>query len=325
MVSAQAFLSEFIPNAKNITLNIAPRYLEMLTPNAHPCRRLRSYVEKMKKSPQYKQKVKETEQSYETLKKILGTEKSELGFERYFDTIQGRRCWNKPMPCSKEFSQSNDKKNKESQCVNKSLADIIINMGNWERAYQYNIRGWNGALELAKMRVGPLLLEFLTNMLRRIQDLDQRRFLLYSAHDSTISAILGVLLDKPFHWPGYASNFIIELWESTVSTDNNKYFFRVIYNGKPIKMAWCNKSSDIYQKIIKHQNSTYVKEDINNYKRFEENVIDYDDKSCNTLDNLKTYLQEVINLPVNIDMDYNNKSTFTPSLIYDVDQECNTD
>lgn len=60
MISAQAFLSEFIPNAKNVTLNIAPRYLEMLTPNAHPCRRLKTYVEKMKSSPQYKSKVEET-------------------------------------------------------------------------------------------------------------------------------------------------------------------------------------------------------------------------------------------------------------------------
>jgi len=98
MISAQAFLSGFIPNAKNITLNIAPRYLEMLTPNAHPCRNLRKYVEKMKLSTQYQHKVKETKDKYRKLKEILGTEKSELTFERYFDTIQGRRCWNKPMP-----------------------------------------------------------------------------------------------------------------------------------------------------------------------------------------------------------------------------------
>ena len=192
MISAQALLSEFVPNAKNISLNIAPRYLEMLTPNALPCRRLGGFVERMKLSPQYKRKVKETENSFKLLKKILGTEKAQLSFERYFDTLQGRRCWNKPMPCSKNGSQ----------CVDESLADIIINMGNWERAYQYNIRGWNDALELAKMRVGPLIIEFLTNMLHRIQGSDERRFLLYSAHDSTISAILGVLLDKPFHWPG---------------------------------------------------------------------------------------------------------------------------
>lgn len=90
-------------------------------------------------------------------------------------------------------------------------------------------------------------------------------------------------------------------------------------------MAWCNKDSDIYQKINKHQNITHSKEDLNNYKRSDENIIDYDDISCNTLDNFKIYLQDTINLPVNIDMDYNNKSSFTPSLMYDVDQECNAD
>jgi len=192
MVSAQAFLSEFIPNAKNVSLNITPRYLELLIPNALSCRRLGGFVERMKLSSQYKRKVKETENSFKLLEKILGTEKSQLTFERYFDTLQGRRCWNKPLPCSEDGSL----------CVDESLANSIINMGDWERAYQYNIRGWDGALELAKMRVGPLLIEFLTNMLHRIQGLDKRRFLLYSAHDSTISAVLGVLLDEPLHWPG---------------------------------------------------------------------------------------------------------------------------
>jgi len=89
-------------------------------------------------------------------------------------------------------------------------------------------------------------------------------------------------------------------------------------------MAWCNENSEIYQKINKHQNSTHLKEDINNYKR-EENLIDYNDMSCNTLTNFKTYLENTINLPVNVDVDYNSKSTFTPSLMYDVDQECNID
>lgn len=226
MVSAQAFLSEFIPNAKNVSLNITPRYLELLIPNALSCRRLGGFVERMKLSSQYKRKVKETENSFKLLEKILGTEKSQLTFERYFDTLQGRRCWNKPLPCSEDGSL----------CVDESLANSIINMGDWERAYQYNIRGWDGALELAKMRVGPLLIEFLTNMLHRIQGLDKRRFLLYSAHDSTISAVLGVLLDEPLHWPGYASNFIIELWESTEKNMKNKYFFRVLYNGQHVKI-----------------------------------------------------------------------------------------
>jgi len=319
MISAQALLSEFIPNAKNVTLNIAPRYLEMLTPNAHPCRRLKGYVEKMKSSHQYKQKVKETSQNFKTLKELLGTEKSELTFERYFDTIQGRRCWNKPMPCSKDGSK----------CIDSSFADTIIEMGNWDRAYQYNIRGWDGAIELAKMRVGPILIEFLTNMLHRIQSVDDHRFLLYSAHDSTISAILGVLVDKPLHWPGYASNFIIELWKSTEENIENQYFFRVIYNGSPIKMAWCNDNS---QEILHHSNihsnktdtDAELNEELNNYKRFE-NTIDYEDKSCNTLENLKNYLQDTLNLSIDLELDYNNKSTSTPSLIYDVDQECNRD
>ncbi|KAL6601086.1 hypothetical protein U3516DRAFT_785822 [Neocallimastix sp. 'constans'] len=152
MVSAQAFLYE---------------YLEMLTPVAHPCHRLRS-------------------------------------FEHYFDTIQGRRYWVKPLPCSKEFHQSR----------------------------------WSGTFELAKMRVAPLLLEFLVNILGRIQGF----------RSSFISAISSVLLDKPFHWSG------------------------IIYNGKPNIMAWCNETSEIHKKINKYQNSTNNMDNLNNYKR-DENLV----------------------------------------------------
>jgi len=200
-------------------------------------------------------------------------------------------------------------------------------MGNWERAYQYNINGWNGAIQLAKMRVGPLLIEFLTNMLHRIQGLDERRFLLYSAHDSTLSAILGVLIDKPLHWPGYASNFIIELWESTESTTNNKYFFRILYNGVPLKTAWCNNNSpEIHPNTEKYHNSTQSGENVDIFKKHE-NTLDNNEMNCNTLENLKNYLENTLNLVVDIEMDYNSKShlTYTPSLMYDVDQECNAD
>jgi len=36
----------------------------MLTPVAHPCHRLRSYVDIMKNSTNYKKKAEETEKSY---------------------------------------------------------------------------------------------------------------------------------------------------------------------------------------------------------------------------------------------------------------------
>jgi len=93
-------------------------------------------------------------------------------------------------------------------------------------------------------------------------------------------------------------------------------------------MAWCNDTHKTHNQKI-HSNTTTettadLKEDLNNYKRYE-NTIEYEDMYCNTLENLKNYLQDTLHLSVDIDMDYNNKSASTPSLMYDVDQECNRD
>ncbi|KAL6601087.1 hypothetical protein U3516DRAFT_761206 [Neocallimastix sp. 'constans'] len=58
-------------------------------------------------------------------------------------------------------------------------------------------------------------------------------------------------------------------------------------------MAWCNETSEIHKKINKYQNSTNNMDNLNNYKR-DENLVNYDDRSYNTLNNFKAYLQHTI-------------------------------
>jgi len=87
-------------------------------------------------------------------------------------------------------------------------------------------------------------------------------------------------------------------------------------------MAWCKGTSEILHN--KKFNTTQSKEKIRNNKRIDE-TIEYEYMSCNTLENLKNYLKNTLNLTFDIEMDYNNKSTVLSSSLYDVDQECNSD
>lgn len=62
------------------------------------------------------------------------------------------------------------------------------------------------------------------------------RFLTFSAHDSTLAAVLGALGVELEAWPRYASTLIIEgLSMPLADTPAQGAFFRVIYNGKVIK------------------------------------------------------------------------------------------
>lgn len=59
---------------------------------------------------------------------------------------------------------------------------------------------------------------------------EDKQILLYSAHDSSISAILAGLDTGVAEWPSYASAFFIEIWCNT-----GKQYVRLVLNGRVVK------------------------------------------------------------------------------------------
>lgn len=77
------------------------------------------------------------------------------------------------------------------------------------------------------------------------------KMIYYSAHDSTIAALLSALnLDNTrqieYIWPPFGANIIIELWKNDkkLSNKQDNYFIRVLYLEKELELAQCNMDYD---------------------------------------------------------------------------------
>lgn len=69
------------------------------------------------------------------------------------------------------------------------------------------------------------------------KDIKQHKFILYSAHDSTVCALLSALHYPKFvGQPPYASHIAFELLQSTETT---KYFVNISFNGEVFPIKGC--------------------------------------------------------------------------------------
>lgn len=129
------------------------------------------------------------------------------------DTLFIHRLHHKPMPSG----------------LSDEDIDTIIENGNW--AF------------MAEERPAPVAVVFSTKLMHNIADYLKRgsdqhsplKYVLLSAHDSTIASAMsymGVPLDVP---PRYASDLNFSLFK----TDANSYIVRVTYNDKPVTIPAC--------------------------------------------------------------------------------------
>ena len=58
-----------------------------------------------------------------------------------------------------------------------------------------------------------------------------QKMYIYSAHDSTIAVLAQYFESQDHTWPPFASNLIIEVWESD---EHEQDVVRIFHNGKPI-------------------------------------------------------------------------------------------
>jgi len=83
--------------------------------------------------------------------------------------------------------------------------------------------------EQKRLRGGPLLTEIIRNIKKKINDPeDKSRLFAYSAHDSTITAFMGLLEMYDNDPPGYASCIVFELHYI-----NNHYVVQMLYRSGP--------------------------------------------------------------------------------------------
>lgn len=104
-----------------------------------------------------------------------------------------------------------------------SFFSHLMNYETWKKHFVFD---YNHAA-YSKTMSGPLWADILERM-----NQTQNRFVLYSAHDTTIMTVLATLgnnIATSFAWPPYASMLLFEVY----SKDSN-LSFRIVYNGNII-------------------------------------------------------------------------------------------
>ena len=83
----------------------------------------------------------------------------------------------------------------------------------------------------------------------RWAEMASKKIVYYSAHDSTIGAVLGAFNLTQWRWPPYASNILIEMWKPE---DNSEHFVRFIYNGELVHLPFAESTECSLSKFIQY-------------------------------------------------------------------------
>lgn len=141
-----------------------------------------------------------------------------------------RMCHQKELPCH------NDK------CVNTSMAFSLLEYADWTIEHKYTAT--NSILMMQPFVYNSILkkiFEATDKLASGKQDYD--KFLLYFAHDSTLTPLMTLLGIPPKKWVPYASRLVIELWKEKISSDPSEsvgfgpYYIRILFNGQ----GWTRK------------------------------------------------------------------------------------
>ena len=123
--------------------------------------------------------------------------------------------------------------------MTQEMAADGINFASWAFAENFTA--------IADVATHPMLIQMAKRMIDKSHDKTKLKFILYSAHDSTVTPLL---LNLGVHdrnkWTPYATRVVIELWRDTTSSQDfiEPLYFRVLVNGKAVtsKMKFCGEA-----------------------------------------------------------------------------------
>eukprot|EP01094_Clydonella_sp_ATCC50884_P019883 TRINITY_DN3997_c0_g1_i1.p1 TRINITY_DN3997_c0_g1~~TRINITY_DN3997_c0_g1_i1.p1 ORF type:complete len:460 (-),score=122.67 TRINITY_DN3997_c0_g1_i1:328-1560(-) len=95
---------------------------------------------------------------------------------------------------------------------------------------------------LGRLSGGPILAQFKRDIMDFIDDKSANRLKLYSAHDSTITALLSALGILPCGMPEYASRVTLEL----LLDDSGKYYVRLMFNEEAFELPGCTSPCAVH-------------------------------------------------------------------------------
>ncbi|KAJ3087891.1 Acid phosphatase-like protein 2 [Quaeritorhiza haematococci] len=187
--SAASLISGFFPGSNGhdrpLPIFTYPHEIETLYPNFAVCPRAAQVELTAFQTEDYREHLRETARVRQEIDDVVGWDSRSWNvLDPYFDILKARECTQHPLPC---------KKGDSTRCLSDRVVAEVERHVQWEIGYLF--RDWDHAMELNKLRIGVWLAEIKNTMLEvtKANIPMSKKFFYYSAHDSTITSVLGAL------------------------------------------------------------------------------------------------------------------------------------
>ncbi|EAY19970.1 Histidine acid phosphatase family protein [Trichomonas vaginalis G3] len=208
--SAVSFLNGFYPPAKpgeHIQIITGSDYREFLYPAASGCADLQKVWDDFTATQVFKDRMARSKALYDNIYKAINLTADDTNWMFIGDWISSYMCSDQEIPIVK-FT--------EEQTV-QALKDIAY--------FSYGFFGTNRAV--AASPIWRHIFADIDDFIAKKPS--STKFRLYSAHDTTIAALLTSLGFTDDKLPPFRSHLDLELWQK-----GSKYLFRVVFNGIPM-------------------------------------------------------------------------------------------
>ncbi|XP_065063737.1 lysophosphatidic acid phosphatase type 6-like [Rhopilema esculentum] len=123
---------------------------------------------------------------------------------------------------------------------NEPIPEFLINrrdeIESFAVAYQMRVLiGTGKSHSIARMAIGGFIEAVCTQLEDKAENQSDLKLILYSAHDTTLMAVLYVLGVYDFKWPKYAADVKVELYQD----EKQNWFVKLLYNDQELLMPGC--------------------------------------------------------------------------------------
>jgi len=221
--SAEAQMSGFFPPQKRsyatymLDIFTIEKGTEDLIPDGH-CPTLTKLCTAVQNTSEWQEKIASYDSLLEKLASIFGVgiEEMPLWVDLY-DNLIARKYAGIPFP----------------EGITDDMFDSICEITLWQLQTLYEDQ------QICRLGIGRVLEEVLLRFQASINGTVNPKWILYSAHDTTIAFLLSAMkiFQQANYWPPYAAHLLLELWQRP---SDHSYFVRVIYNDIEMLLPGCS-------------------------------------------------------------------------------------
>ncbi|XP_051841618.1 2-phosphoxylose phosphatase 1 [Antechinus flavipes] len=213
--SGLALLYSLLPDFDWKKINFRHQWSTIFCSGSCDCPMRNQYLEKEQRR-QYLLRVKnnQLENTYVEMAKIVGIPTRQLRAANPIDSMLCHFCHNVSFPCTK------------NGCIDIEHFKVI-------KTHQIEDEKERRERKLyfkyALLASHPVLNQTVNRMLRIAEGRKEEIFVLYSAHDVTLSPVLSALGITEARFPRFAARLVFELWQDGEKPTD--HFIRILYNG----------------------------------------------------------------------------------------------